>query len=136
MVTVIPEAVNNKTVFQSYLISWYKIHAKSSLFTKIFKYSLVSHSMKIQGYLLLQLLSQETFARKCDLVNRKRLHKSCMICNRLVQNNFPAGFGVRINAACITLSRNQCCMPHHRNHKHEPESHKLNGFDFLQTALV
>ena len=101
--------------------------------------------MRIIKFLALQLLFQGTFARICNSVKRNRLIQSCMICNQLVQTNFPAAFGTRIKAACIMLSRNQCCLSNHQNRKHETGSHKLeqfsqtssvNGFKLLQTALI
>ena len=86
--------------------------------------------MKISIILILQLFCNETWARKCPMamVNRNQLHKSCMICNQLIQSNFPAAYGSRIKAACITLSRNNCCFSNKYQESRPPEvnSHLLH----------
>ena len=78
---------------------------------------------------------QRTFAQKCQSVNRNQLSQSCMICNRLLHNNFLPAHGSRITAACSTLSRNQCCMSA-QNDFQESRPLKLNGHMFHYFALV
>ena len=91
--------------------------------------------MKISKILILQLFCNETWARKCPMamVNRNQLHKSCMICNQLIQNNFPAAHSSRISAACITLSRNNCCFS---NQNQESRPLKVNGHLLHLFALI
>ena len=130
-IKILLETVHNNAGRRGYVIKWYKNIQESNLSIEKPKLTF----MKISKILILQLFCNETWARKCPMamVNRNQLHKSCMICNQLIQNNFPAAHSSRISAACITLSRNNCCFS---NQNQESRPLKENGHLLHLFALV
>ena len=128
-IIILLESFDNDAGRRNYVIQRYKSIQESNLSVKRPKLTF----MKISKILILHLFYYETLALKCHMVNRNQLHKSCMICNQLIQNNFPAAYGSRIRAACITLSRNNCCFS---NQNQESRPHEKNGHLLHFLALV
>ena len=123
-IKILLETFHNNADCRGFVIKWYKNSQESNLSIEKPKLTF----MKISIILILQLFCNETSARKCQTVNRNQLLKSCMICNQLIQSNFPAAYGSRIKAACITLSRNNCCFSNKYQESRPPEvnSHLLH----------
>ena len=60
--------------------------------------------------LILQSLLRGIDADRCSLVDKHQLVQSCSVCNKLILLNFPATKGSHVKAACMILSRNNCCL--------------------------
>ena len=88
----------------------------------------------ISKLLMLNLIFHGIDARKCHSVKMHQLQLSCSVCNQLIHLDLLATQGSRVKAACVTLSRNQCCG--HQNLSQDSLPWHLNGHMFHYLALV
>ena len=84
--------------------------------------------------LILNLIFRGIDAIKYNSVNVHQLQMSCSVCNQLIQFDLLSTQGSRVKAACVTLSRNQCCGEQNLSQDSVPL--QLNRHMFHYLALV